>query len=63
MPELKPCPFCGGKAKIHKSAKSTVKGGLWYFVNCQGHKCKVYPQTYTYSKKSYAINAWNRRAQ
>lgn len=61
MNELKPCPFCGGKAKLHISAGSTKKKKL-YYVMCDSNTCRVYPQTYVYSKIGYATRAWNRRA-
>lgn len=56
--ELKPCPFCGGKARlIYVSQMSAVK--------CQ--KCKVlgkvFPDYYEQGDgKENAIKAWNRRA-
>lgn len=47
--KLKPCPFCGGKAKI--------TGHLLYEIKCA--RCRVtLPQRY----ESDAIAAWNRRA-
>ncbi|HIE5244287.1 TPA: Lar family restriction alleviation protein [Proteus mirabilis] len=47
--KLKPCPFCGGKAKI--------TGYLLYEIKCG--RCRVtLPQRY----ESDAIAAWNRRA-
>lgn len=47
--KLKPCPFCGGKAKI--------TGYLLYEIKCA--RCRVtLPQRY----ESDAIAAWNRRA-
>ena len=54
--ELKPCPFCGGRAYI----------GSWdfyaWFVECGKYKCPVIPQTREYKRESDAIKAWNRRA-
>ena len=52
--ELKPCPFCGGKARITKSNLGT---NLIYCTEC--------PTTfgrYWFSKKRDIIKAWNRRA-
>ena len=47
--KLKPCPFCGGKAKI--------TGYIFFEVKCR--RCRAtLPQRY----ETEAIAAWNRRA-
>ena len=51
---LKPCPFCGGEAKLHES----YFGG--YLVGCHG-KCWVVTQRY--ETESEAIEAWNTRVK
>lgn len=51
MAELKPCPFCGGKAKHFQN---TIFG---YFVGCT--KCRM--RTDYYGSKGSATRAWNRR--
>lgn len=55
--ELKPCPFCGGKAKLieekHREYPST------YIVACKGMCIRQYP----YKDKNRALEAWNRRAK
>lgn len=58
MAELKPCPFCGGEAKL-------VYSMPYNFVMCA--KCKVFGKTIVdrYEQadgKAEAIEAWNRRA-
>ncbi len=59
--ELKPCPFCGGKAVLNKGRDTF---GYYYSVdckdtnNCQGH----FIHTKYFRKKPEAIGAWNRRA-
>ena len=56
--ELKPCPFCGGKAKyIYQMPLNAVQ--------CQ--KCKVFGKTICdlfeqQDGKAEAIKLWNRRA-
>ena len=55
MPELKPCPFCGGVAVVVK-----VDGTNFYQVVCI--KCPVMFGRWWFSKKRDAVNAWNRRA-
>lgn len=49
--ELKPCPFCGGKAKINK-----IEQGRLYEVECQYCYANVYDDTI-----EGAVEYWNRR--
>lgn len=66
MAELKPCPFCGGKARI-KSSKYNLLGAYgtdeterrWSRVLCPS--CNVAQPIRHYSCKTEAIEAWNRR--
>ena len=61
MSELKPCPFCGGKALLN-SYKS--RKGYDAYVECAG--CLVQMITVTcdtiQEAENEAIEAWNRRA-
>ena len=58
MAELKPCPFCGGRAfRYHRKEPF----GDSYRVYCGNEDCCVQPQTHAYFKKEQAENAWNRR--
>lgn len=56
--ELKPCPFCGGKAFVHH-----VIGGYrdLYRVHCGNEDCPTETATKWQWKKEQAIEAWNRR--
>lgn len=61
MSELKPCPFCGGKAHLDREeifcdcgAKMSFPLYVWGAAACDG-----FP-TYEQSKEM-AIKAWNRR--
>ena len=68
MKELKPCPFCGGKANI-----TTYLGNKRIvYIECDG--CKAYmghPRIMTsalkgklyFEDKNELIEAWNRRAE
>ena len=54
--ELKPCPFCGGKADIIPA------GGAWkvsYFVECQ--ECNNMTDIHDTSRA--AVETWNRRIE
>lgn len=54
--ELKPCPFCGGEAKIRDYSHPDLDPEIDVFcTNCGG-------QTFVYETVGEAIEAWNRRA-
>ncbi len=58
MPELKPCPFCGGEAKVHTGEKFFLIGE----EECSIVVCKSCLATSRYFHTSKeAIEAWNRR--
>lgn len=52
--ELKPCPFCGGKADVYAVTEYPHR------VNIRCVKCGMSGATYTNEKKAAA--AWNTRA-
>lgn len=54
--ELKPCPFCGGKAK---KCSNIYKGIRLYSVICMSCCCGT--TDFGYINK--AIEAWNRRSK
>ncbi len=53
MPELRPCPFCGGKAHL---CKDQPGGRLWH-VSCG----RCYVMTVNHGRQDAAVVAWNRR--
>ena len=58
LTNLKPCPFCGGDAKL----KTIIDSDHYiYYVKCSNTRCKVRAYTLVYRKKHEAIQAWNRR--
>lgn len=67
--ELKPCPFCGGKAIYHRTPVRT-NGGWCDSVTVKCEKCEARTNRILYDKKKHgedgeydeAREAWNRRA-
>lgn len=59
--ELKPCPFCGGEAKL---CETTEREGLTYcgfcFVKCTNCGCRT--QMYADYCPDIVKSLWNRRA-
>ena len=54
MDELKPCPFCGGKAK---KCSNNYHGVRMHSVICTSCKCG----TTDFGYINHAIETWNRR--
>ena len=57
--ELKPCPFCGGEAKVVK-AKSAAR---IYCTKCLMDTRMFYPTIFSDDVEKKAIETWNRRAK
>ena len=55
--ELKPCPFCGKKARMSQLGNSSL-----YYIMCNNGSCKIRPTTWGYRDREKTIEAWNRRA-
>ena len=62
MPDLKPCPFCGGEAKYHTD--KGVIGELYGWVGC--NQCDAMSTHIDVRsmqpEETHPIDAWNRRA-
>lgn len=61
-PKLKPCPFCGGEARLLLNAKRKIYGKDEYrtgVVVC----CNVCEARMFYGSENLAIEAWNRRVE
>lgn len=56
MDKLKPCPFCGGEAKVeHEYYSNFTK--INYCVSC----FSCFSSTFDFDTEQEAIEAWNRR--
>lgn len=55
--KLKPCPFCGGEAKIIHANDVTLP----YRVRCKNINCDVRPSTTWFKYEEDAITKWNTR--
>ena len=65
MAELKPCPFCGGKAVLdHKYDRGIYQ---YSYVRCENYMCRIEGKAFavqpSYSADDFAIEFWNRRAK
>lgn len=58
--ELKPCPFCGGDAKLRDTTYGNNISA--YVVRCGNVDCDVRPTTSYFRVRKDAIERWNRRA-
>lgn len=61
MVELKPCPFCGGKAQIWEER---VGNRTIFHVSCENENCGVIVETRDSfgATRESAAAAWERRA-
>lgn len=59
MTELKPCPFCGGKAEEYRI--SSINGTM-IGIECKNPKCLISPMTPAWKRRAEATKAWNMRA-
>lgn len=63
--ELKPCPFCGGEAKLLKDElgnTADMYGAEWWYVACSNLDCGIYAKTADRPTPQEAAKLWNRRA-
>lgn len=56
MDKLKPCPFCGSSAELHKI-------GCEYYVDCNLDfgNCPCIPHSWHFETPEEAAEAWNTR--
>ena len=58
--KLKPCPFCGGKAKLLKDEFGSTPD--WWYAACRNLDCRVHAETTDRPTPQEAAEIWNRRA-
>lgn len=67
LPKVKPCPLCGGYAKLERKSKTIIKGEQRYITYVRCCDCDVrgprvlLGNNVTYARE-IAIKRWNRRA-
>ena len=60
--ELKPCPFCGGEARVNERYRGGTANRKMYWISCSA--CGISQQhdnTSGYRYQSKAIDRWNTR--
>lgn len=55
MTEIKPCPFCGGEAKLQRF-------GRFYYISCENENCECLVESGYMNTEESAVESWNRRA-
>ena len=62
MAELKPCPFCGGEAKMSENTTDPTNSFEFGWIGCQ--KCRCFINYYNNIRgRQEAIEAWNKRTE
>lgn len=59
--KLKPCPFCGGKAKLRKNEFFRVAD--WWYVACDNPHCGAYVETVVRPTQQDVVEIWNARCE
>jgi Lar family restriction alleviation protein len=58
-PDLKPCPFCGGKASLFRFKQPD--GSITYEVDCENDGCECSACTAMHDTPEEAAAVWNKR--
>ena len=58
--KLKPCPFCGGEAKLLEDEFGRTSG--WWYASCSNLGCGIIARTADRPTPQEAAKLWNRRA-
>ena len=59
--ELKPCPFCGSKARMWPSQTKSDSEGSYEIIGCSNIDCLIEPTTDEYLPYAEAVIRWNTR--
>lgn len=59
-PELKPCPFCRGRADVIKTHQLTE---TYYYVSCRNKNCNIRPFTSALPSEENVVALWNERRE
>lgn len=63
--KLRPCPFCGGEAKVEYDSIPNRQGeqmGI-VLIRCKELNCTIRPKTQWHISKGEAIEHWNTRKE
>ena len=64
MNELKPCPFCGGKAELISHRPYASPSGITdYYVKCGTEGCTLCLGGLCFTSQEETVRAWNRRVK
>jgi Lar family restriction alleviation protein len=62
--KLKPCPFCGGEARIYSTEFGDCHPVEYYGVTCDTEGCWVYENSESWhDTKKEAADEWNNRRE
>lgn len=61
IPELKPCPFCGGEAELIRRELPDRPLAIRWYVTCIDSLCEIKAETNMHRESELAIAAWNTR--
>ena len=59
--ELKPCPFCGGKARVVIKSFDVFMNGAFVICEKCGARTDLIETNAEYSAKDRAVEYWNKR--
>ena len=63
MSELKPCPFCGGEAKVVEYWLKGIANKKHYWIECKACGVRKDNRRQGYRTRKNAVDAWNKREE